>query len=357
MALTDESNGSGMIMPVQPMGYGNNYGGNFGVPYAVPVMGGYGYGGGFGNGFGGDWGSLIVLFLFAAMFGGFGGGWGMGGFGGFGGDFAFPWLLASNVNNQNATQDGFNQAATANTLSGLQNAVTSGFGDVQLGIAGVNQNICQSTGQIQNALCNGFAGTTAAVTGAQNAITQQLYNNEINSLNRSFVEQTANTQAINGVSSQLAKCCCDNQLQTESLRATVLQENCEDRNQALLNTRDLLTAGTNNTQAVLDAVRGIQDKLCDQELQAERRENQNLRTELSMRDLAASQAAQTAALVADNTAQTQYIVNRVAPYPIPAYTVANPYGCNGYGYGFNNGFNNGFGFNPFGNVGFGNGSF
>ena len=32
----------------------------------------------------------------------------------------------------------------------------------------------------------------------------------------------------------------------------------------------------------------------------------------------------TAALVADNTAQTQYIVNRVAPYPIPAYTVANP---------------------------------
>ena len=30
------------------------------------------------------------------------------------------------------------------------------------------------------------------------------------------------------------------------------------------------------------------------------------------------------ALIADNTAQTQYIVNRVAPYPIPAYTVANP---------------------------------
>ena len=43
-----------------------------------------------------------------------------------------------------------------------------------------------------------------------------------------------------------------------------------------------------------------------------------------MQALAASQTAQTAALVADNTAQTQYIVNRVAPYPVPAYTVANP---------------------------------
>ena len=34
--------------------------------------------------------------------------------------------------------------------------------------------------------------------------------------------------------------------------------------------------------------------------------------------------AQTAALVADNTMQTQYLVNRIAPYPIPAYTVTNP---------------------------------
>ena len=45
-----------------------------------------------------------------------------------------------------------------------------------------------------------------------------------------------------------------------------------------------------------------------------------------MQNLAASQAAQTAQLIADNTAQTQYIVNRVAPYPIPSYTVPNPYG-------------------------------
>ena len=41
-------------------------------------------------------------------------------------------------------------------------------------------------------------------------------------------------------------------------------------------------------------------------------------------DLSHLPMGDTAQLIADNTAQTQYIVNRVAPYPIPAYTVANP---------------------------------
>ena len=45
-----------------------------------------------------------------------------------------------------------------------------------------------------------------------------------------------------------------------------------------------------------------------------------------MQNLAASQTAQTAALIADNTAQTQYLVNRIAPYPVAAYTVPNPFG-------------------------------
>lgn len=64
--------------------------------------------------------------------------------------------------------------------------------------------------------------------------------------------------------------------------------------------------------------------MCQQEIDAYKRENEALRTQVTMQNLAASQAAQTAQLIADNTAQTQYIVNRVAPYPIPAYTVANP---------------------------------
>ena len=64
--------------------------------------------------------------------------------------------------------------------------------------------------------------------------------------------------------------------------------------------------------------------MCQQEIDALKSQVIALQNQVNMQNLAASQAAQTAALIADNTAQTQYIVNRVAPYPIPAYTVANP---------------------------------
>lgn len=346
MALTDEGSGLGAVMPVAPM-YGNN-GGYGGYPMAYPVMpmyGGYGNNGGM---LGGDFSSLIVLFLFCALFGGFGGGWGGNGFGGYEGG-AFPWLLASNNNTDNIVSAGFAQQATNTAVQGVQSAVTSGFGDTALGIAGLGRQICETGGDIRQTVSNGFAQAEIAEQGRHNSLTQQLYNNEINNLNRSFAEQTANTQAINGVSKQLADCCCENRLATQGLQAVIQSENCADRAAISDGIRDILTATQAQNQRILD-------KLCDQELMSERRENDALRTQLNMAQLAASQNAQTAQLVADNNAQTQYIVNRVAPYPIPAYPVGNPYGYNGYN-GWNNGWGNGYGFNPFGNVGFGNGSF
>ena len=66
------------------------------------------------------------------------------------------------------------------------------------------------------------------------------------------------------------------------------------------------------------------DRLCEQEIENLRSQNVALQNQVNMLNLSASQTAQTAQLIADNTAQTQYIVNRVAPYPIPSYTVANP---------------------------------
>lgn len=76
MALTNENNGGiGATMLVGPTGYGSGYGG-YPVAYPMmPMMGNYG-----GGMLGGDFGSLIVLFLFAMMFGGGFGGYGMGGF-------------------------------------------------------------------------------------------------------------------------------------------------------------------------------------------------------------------------------------------------------------------------------------
>lgn len=64
--------------------------------------------------------------------------------------------------------------------------------------------------------------------------------------------------------------------------------------------------------------------MCQQEIDALKTQNANLQTQINLANLAASQNQQTAQLMADNAAQTQYVVNRIAPYPSPAYIVSNP---------------------------------
>ena len=74
------------------------------------------------------------------------------------------------------------------------------------------------------------------------------------------------------------------------------------------------------TQAILD-------KLCQQELDAKNETIANLRTQLNMQNLAASQTAQTAQILANNAAQTQALEQYLNPAPIPAYVVQNPNCC------------------------------
>ena len=111
---------------------------------------------------------------------------------------------------------------------------------------------------------------------------------------------------MTAIQSQLAQCCCDNRLATCQTQNIVQNEGAATR-----------LAIQQQTQAILD-------KMCKQEIDALKDKNLELQNRVNMLNLSASQTAQTAALIADNTAQTQYIVNRVAPYPIPSYTVANP---------------------------------
>ena len=156
----------------------------------------FGGSGGFGGGYGGDgawW--LIVLFLFA--FAGFGGnGWGGFGGGNNGGGFnTFPWLLTAENNTDNLVTAGFNQAAVQSSLSGIQSAVTSGFGDTALGIAGINQNICQTGNGITAAVTNGFAQSEIADNARQMTNMQQAFNNQV-----------ATTAAINGLQSSMDSC-------------------------------------------------------------------------------------------------------------------------------------------------------
>lgn len=147
--------------------------------------------------------------------------------------------------------------------------------------------------------------------------------NGINGLNMSLagINQNISQMGYN-MSSQFANCCCENRLGIANLGADIAREACADRAAVANGIRDILASNQANTQAILD-------KMCQQEIDAKNTEIANLRTQLNMQNLAASQAAQTAQLIADNTAQTQYVVNRIAPYPVPSYTVPNPYAYNG----------------------------
>ena len=288
MALNDD--GNNMVMPVAPM-YGGGYGNN----------------GGFG--WGGDWAWILILLL-CGWNNGFGGFGGMGGYGNMMLGYDFPWLL-NGQNGINAnTNAGFAQAATQSALGDLSNAVTGGFADVNLGIAGVNQNICQSTGQIQNALCQGFAGTTAAVTAAQNGITQQMYNNEIADLNRSFAAQTATSQGLNNIQSQLAQCCCDNRAATQDVKYTIATEACANR-----------ATSTANTQAILDKLCQLELDNAKTQIDAKNDIIAQLRQEVLYARGQASQGDQTARIIAGQNAEVDALYNRLNNCPVPSTPV------------------------------------
>ena len=273
MALTDE-NGAGMVMPVAPMN-GNN--------------------GGFGFGDGNGWWILLLFILLG------GGAWGNGFGGGF--DGLYPWM-----NNSQNINDGFRDQMLNTSVMGIQNSITSGFGDMQ------------------TALCGGFAGVNAAINGAQNAISSQLYANQLADLERSFAAQTASTAGMSGLQAQLAQCCCDNRAATADLKYTVATENCADRAAVNDGIRELLAATQNQTQAILN-------QLCADKIEQKNDIISQLRSELMYARGQASQDVQTAAIQAGQRGLANEIEQYVAPRAIPSYTVQNPnccaanYGC------------------------------
>lgn len=217
-------------MPVSPTGDG--------------LFGGLGSGGGL----------LILFFLFLLC--------GNGGFGGFGGNGGlYPWM-----NNSQNINDGFRDQAFGNLASGIQNGVTSGFGDVQ-------NSLCAGFAGVNASINNGFATSEAAATSRQMA-----------NMNQAFGYQMAMNQGFSGIQSQLADCCCRNNLATVQTQNIVQAEGAATR-----------LAIQNQTQEILD-------KLCAQEIETLRQNNINLQNQLNMANLAASQ-----------TAQSQYIIDKLTP--------------------------------------------
>ena len=179
--------------------------------------------------------------------------------GGFGGGFGggsnglYPWL-----NQSEQISGGFRDAGLSASIGDIQNGITAGFGNVQ------------------TALCAGFNGVNAAIanTGAQAEISAN-------------ARQMANMNQIYGLSSQRAECCCATRTATIQTQNIVQSEGAATR-----------LAIQNQTQQILD-------KLCQQEIDALKTQVLNLQNQLNVANLAASQ-----------TAQSQYLIDKLAPAAI-----------------------------------------
>ena len=308
--------------------------GSGGLYMPVAPAYGAGFGGGYGGGFGMDGDGWLILLIIFALFGNGFGGWG-GGFGGAGNmmlGYDFPWLLQGQNSINSNVNDGFRDQMLNSTVQGIQSSVTSGFGDVQLGIAGVNQNICQTGNSV-----------VSAINGAQNAITQQLYGNTIADLERSFASQTATTQGFSNVQSQLAQCCCDNRLATANLSSDLARESCATRTADAQNTRDIIDSQTRGTQAILDKLCALELYGVKAQVEAKNDRIAELQTQLNMANLAASQTAQNAFIAQGFANEVDALYSRLNSCPVPSTPVYGRtpiFTCNNGGCGCNNGFYN-----------------
>ena len=201
--------------------------------------------GGNRDGLGGDGGWWILIILLA-LFGGFGNR------GGIGGDnsCATPADL----------QRGFDNQGVTNKLNGLENAFASLGYDQLAQMNGLGSTIMQTGFGLQSSLDGGF----------------------------------------NGLSRQLADCCCENRAAIAQVRYDMATQNCELGHK-------------------IEAVgHGIHEELTAIRLEQKNERIAELTQQLNAANLAASQVA-----------QNQYLVSQLRPCPSPAYVVQNPNCCYG----------------------------
>lgn len=234
---------------------------------------------------------IIILFLFVMM---------NGGFNGFGGNHnnipsGPPSATSADV------QRGFDQSSTQATLANMAAQIGNGFGDAATARLDAQMNEQQNLFGLQTAL-------------------QQTAN----------ANQAATNNGMNGIVLGLQQIGSQNAAGLADLKYTVASENCSDRNAINNGIRDLMAQQTANTNAIIqsqqEGFRGVQDKLCAMEIDNLKTVNEQLRQQLNMANLSASQLQQTSRILQDNAQQTASLIGRIAPAPVPAYVVPNPSG-------------------------------
>lgn len=178
------------------------------------------------------------------------------------------------------------------------------FANLERKLDGINNGICDSTFALNNTINSNFRTLDGAVC---NLGYQALQN-------------------TNAIQTQLAQCCCDTRaaikdvgtqtvMNTGELSRQIERCCCDSEKQAMQTRFDAQAYNCNTLQAIDKLGDRIIDYMAADKAQVLRDENQALR-------LAASQSA-----------QNQYIINALRPYPTPSFTVAPPYQFAGCGCG------------------------
>ena len=161
-------------------------------------------------------------------------------------------------------------------------------------------------------------------------VSNGFYNAEVSACNR----QMANMNQLFGLSTQVATASADNRLGVQDLKATVVSENCSDREVLRQIGQEILVSQTANTQKIIDEI--FRDRLDEKDDKIA-----ELNRQLQMADLKASQTAQNAFISNSLNNEIDLMYNRLVNCPIPSTPVYGRtaiFSCpqnNGCGCGFN----------------------
>ena len=256
------------------------------------------------NGVSLDWSGLIGLLIIAGIFGfgnGFGGGFG----GGYGNEYA--WLSNGQKEIMQNTNQGFDTLQLANQLTGINS-----------GVQNLSTQLCNCCADMNQTVSAGFANAEVAANARQMADMQQNFSNQL-----------ATLQGFNDIGLALCNASGENRLGQANLTSTILSENCADRQALAEGVRDIIASQTASTQRILD-------QLCNDKIDAKNEKISDLQREILMKDLQASQIAQTAELRLGQEREVDALYNRLSNCPVPTtpvygrtpiFTCPNNNGC------------------------------
>ena len=221
---------------------------------------------------------VIIFLIFAFM------GWGRNGNG-------FP-----GGNGSGATDN----YTLASDFATIQRQLSDGFGNLTSQTRYIQNGLCDGFYAMNTSLLNGFAGTN-------NAIMTNGY-------------ETRN--AINGISSQLADCCCTTQRAIDGVNYNMATNTCSITNNATQNTRDII-------DAINCSYNNLHNEIVSNTLEDKSAQIQAQQNEINALRLSASQSAQNEYLL--NQLRNGCPVNAqlvCGNTPIPVQYIGAGCGCN-----------------------------